>query len=581
MANRKISDLTALTAPATGDLLPIVDISEAAAADKNKKITIGELFASIPLGSAAAPSVAFEGDSNTGIYSPGADQLSISTGGTGRVFVDASGNVGVGTVTPSAYSCQFVNYGSSVDAAGSACFVNDASTADTSAQRKGLLAQGGGTGAGVSVWQNSFIVEGQATGGLSLGAYNASGSIKFYTNTTRSERMRITSAGLVGIGTSSPSGKLNILQDSSSNTTPAIRITGSAGDPTNYYLDIVPILSGSTVDYRVDLKSISTNTALLYLSGAGRVGIGTTSPQRTLSVQGIIGAYNTTGANDSHVGMYHDGSAGTILSTYNSTGSFSPLVFLTSNLERFRVDTSGRLLVGTSTSRGNNFNLSGQDLRFQVEGTDYVTSGASFTANSNSASNGPHIVINRSRGTTVGSNTIVQNGDRLGLFAFEGNDGGMFVSSSYIEAAVDGTPGTGSMPGRLVFSTTPSGSATPTERYRITNDGVLCHDQPAPASKSAAATLTIAELKTGIIQYTGAAATLTLPTGTLTEGGFSGIYTNMTFEWSVINTGSGICTIGAGTAHTIVGSGTVAIGASALFTSRRTAANTFVSYRLS
>jgi hypothetical protein len=44
MANRKISDLTALTAPATGDLLPIVDISEAVAADKNKKITYGELL---------------------------------------------------------------------------------------------------------------------------------------------------------------------------------------------------------------------------------------------------------------------------------------------------------------------------------------------------------------------------------------------------------------------------------------------------------------------------------------------------------------------------------------------------------
>ena len=97
MANRKISDLTALTAPATGDLLPIVDISEAAAADKNKKITIGELFASIPAGTAAAPSVAFEGDANTGIYSPGADQVAISTNGTGRLFVDASGRLGIGT----------------------------------------------------------------------------------------------------------------------------------------------------------------------------------------------------------------------------------------------------------------------------------------------------------------------------------------------------------------------------------------------------------------------------------------------------------------------------------------------------
>ena len=99
MANRKISDLTALTAPATGDLLPIVDISEAAAADKNKKITFGVLFASIPAGTAAAPSVAFEGDSNTGIYSPGADQLAISTNGTSRIVVDASGNVNIDSNT--------------------------------------------------------------------------------------------------------------------------------------------------------------------------------------------------------------------------------------------------------------------------------------------------------------------------------------------------------------------------------------------------------------------------------------------------------------------------------------------------
>ena len=44
MADRKISDLTALTTPAAGDFLPIVDISEAAAASKNKRITIEELM---------------------------------------------------------------------------------------------------------------------------------------------------------------------------------------------------------------------------------------------------------------------------------------------------------------------------------------------------------------------------------------------------------------------------------------------------------------------------------------------------------------------------------------------------------
>jgi hypothetical protein len=51
-------------------------------------------------GSAAAPGVFFSGDTNTGIYSPGADQVAVSTGGTGRLFIDASGRVGV-EVTPS------------------------------------------------------------------------------------------------------------------------------------------------------------------------------------------------------------------------------------------------------------------------------------------------------------------------------------------------------------------------------------------------------------------------------------------------------------------------------------------------
>ena len=49
MANRKITAMTALTAPAESDVLPIVDVSEAAATDKNKKITVQELFKGAPL----------------------------------------------------------------------------------------------------------------------------------------------------------------------------------------------------------------------------------------------------------------------------------------------------------------------------------------------------------------------------------------------------------------------------------------------------------------------------------------------------------------------------------------------------
>ena len=50
-------------------------------------------------GSASAPSITFTGDTNTGLYSPGADQVAVTTGGTGRLFIDASGRLLVGTST--------------------------------------------------------------------------------------------------------------------------------------------------------------------------------------------------------------------------------------------------------------------------------------------------------------------------------------------------------------------------------------------------------------------------------------------------------------------------------------------------
>lgn len=112
--------------------------------------------------------------------------------------------------------------------------------------------------------------------------------------------------------------------------------------------------------------------------------------------------------------------------------------------------------------------------------------------------------------------------------------------------------------------------------------GVAYKNQPAQTSKAAAATLTIAELLTGIVQYTGALATLTLPTGTLIEGGVPATFpVDMSFDVSVINTGSGIATLGTATGLTLVGSMDVAVTASGLFRFRKTAANTYTVYRIS
>jgi hypothetical protein len=109
--------------------------------------------------------------------------------------------------------------------------------------------------------------------------------------------------------------------------------------------------------------------------------------------------------------------------------------------------------------------------------------------------------------------------------------------------------------------------------------------QPTPTAKTGSATLTIAELQTSIITATSASAVaLTLPTGTLTDAGLGSgtMAVDQSFDYYVINLGSssGVVTMTAGTDHSIVGLATLAINTSSQFRCRKTAANTFVSYRM-
>ena len=81
MTNKKISEFTELTAPASTDVLPIIDVS-GGGTGSNNKITYANLLGKAPDGSAAAPSFSFNSDTNSGI-SGGSDTLTFSTGGVG------------------------------------------------------------------------------------------------------------------------------------------------------------------------------------------------------------------------------------------------------------------------------------------------------------------------------------------------------------------------------------------------------------------------------------------------------------------------------------------------------------------
>jgi hypothetical protein len=153
--------------------------------------------ASIDLGTAAAPTINFTGDTNTGIYSPGGDQLAIATGGTGRLFVDANGNVGIGA-TPNSYAGY------------TTLTINNTTGSELDFEVNGTLTSDIYTDSVGTYWTTRTAVP-----------------IVLRTNSV--ERLRLDSAGKLLVGTSSANSNGGILQLTGGITFPATAI--ASADP--------------------------------------------------------------------------------------------------------------------------------------------------------------------------------------------------------------------------------------------------------------------------------------------------------------------------------------------------------------
>lgn len=149
-----------------------------------------------------------------------------------------------------------------------------------------------------------------------------------------------------------------------------------------------------------------------------------------------------------------------ILSTKTAAGALT---------DRFKITSAGIVIVGSGAVAQD---ISGASAfpAFQILGTSVVQmAGIQYSADTI----GPVFNLLKSRGASVNTQGLVSLDDEFGRIQFRASDGVNFQAGASIRALVDGTAAAGSMPGRLIFLTTPTGSVTPVERVRIDQSGSM------------------------------------------------------------------------------------------------------------
>ena len=269
-----------------------------------------------------------------------------------------------------------------------------------------------------------------------------------------------------------------------------IQFSGADGSGTSTYVtgsQIRGAVDGTTgaldmpgrLEFWTTPDGASSPVERMRISEDGKVSIGTAGTSSQAKVQinggadgsGILTA-RTDGGNGNNERFIITGFADGGGANYGGGIGFETRDTVNVFHEAMRIDSSQRVLIGDDSSVAvNSF-----ENKLQITHSGYATASLAVYRN---GSDGAGLNFAHSRSGTVGTNTILQDGDAFGHIYFLGADGTDFASrGAAIISRVDGTPGSNDMPGRLEFYTTADGASDVTERMRIENDGkaIFYHD---------------------------------------------------------------------------------------------------------
>ena len=465
-------------------------------------------------GTAASPSLVFDGDSDTGLFRPGANQLALSVGGSARLTIASDGTTTFTNLETSAGSLTFGNYSSTT--ASSAKIWNNNSyglyingTGDSTHSAFGVYKVDGTAG-----YKARIFHDGSATfeAGVNVRTQDAARGLTINSSSSsQNEALKINANGgaqviLFKHDGSASFGSGNQFDLASYGALSIMRTDNQPyplfrwGTTDSYTGGGIYPDGSATFKGQTEIGTYGANLGggvRLYKEGAVFITTDQDSAAsrhfKVTDTSGtdVISFYNDGGAQFLQRCDFGSSSIADVAGKFSNSDASSATLYITnhnasgdvfsgrntSNAEvaRIGVDGSatfaGKLLVNLTTARTNYFNTTAYGSLVNFEGTANSNRIVSFVHNDNSG--GPMLVLGATGGSASGSNNLVSNSVTYGIFSFQGSDGTDLVEAARISAEADGTPAANDMPGAIVFSTTSDGNDSVDRRMVITGDGYL------------------------------------------------------------------------------------------------------------